>query len=190
MPFTASNTPNPLNLNTRHMPGYSLLSVPPPTRAPRRYHTPLDATQIKQLKQVIGIFLFYARVVDPTMLVALGTLAAAQSHGIEATADTLTRLLNYAATHPDAQIRYTASDMTLYVHSNASYLSVAKARSRVEGKFLSECETQRSQQACLHPRNHPPMAQYTLSVTFSRMSCHRPRKRNLPDYFTTQKMAP
>jgi hypothetical protein len=96
---------------------------------------PLDAKQIKRLQQVIGTLLFYARAVDPTMLVALGTLAAAQSQGTEATADALTRLLNYAAIHPDAQIRYKASDMTLHVHSDASYLSVAKARSRVGGHF-------------------------------------------------------
>jgi hypothetical protein len=69
------------------------------------------------------------------MIVALGTLTAAQSQGTEATVDALTRLLNYAATHPDAQIRYTASNMTLYVHSNALYLSVTKAQSHVGGHF-------------------------------------------------------
>ena len=40
------------------------------------------------------------------------------------------------ATHPDATIRYYASDMILNVHSDASYLSVPNARSRAAGIFF------------------------------------------------------
>ena len=39
-------------------------------------------------------------------------------------------------THPDAIIRYCASDMILNVHSDASYLSAPKARSRAGGYFF------------------------------------------------------
>ena len=42
---------------------------------------PLDKDEIKRLKEIIGVFLFYARAVDNTMLVALGTLGAAQAQG-------------------------------------------------------------------------------------------------------------
>jgi hypothetical protein len=42
-------------------------------------------------------------------------------------------LLNYCASHPDAVIRYSKSDMILYVESDASYLSESKARSRCAG---------------------------------------------------------
>jgi hypothetical protein len=84
---------------------------------------------------VIGTFLFSARAVDNTMLVALGTLAAAQTRGTESTMEALTQLLDYAATHPEAAIRFHRSTMTLYVHSDASYLSEPKARSRVGGYF-------------------------------------------------------
>jgi hypothetical protein len=69
------------------------------------------------------------------MLVALGTLAAAQSEGTTATTKACTHLLNYAATHPDAKIRFQASDMILHIHSDASYLSETKARSRAGGYF-------------------------------------------------------
>jgi hypothetical protein len=69
------------------------------------------------------------------MLVALGTLAAAQSQGTEKTMEATVQLLNYAATHPDAAIRFYKSDMILYIHSDASYLSEPKARSRVGGYF-------------------------------------------------------
>ena len=57
------------------------------------------------------------------MLAALGSISAQQAKGTDKTyADTLW-LLNYAATHPNSTIRYTASDMVLHIHSNASYLS-------------------------------------------------------------------
>jgi hypothetical protein len=40
------------------------------------------------------------------MLVALATIASNQSRGTQATAQALTQLLNYAAAHPDATVRY------------------------------------------------------------------------------------
>jgi hypothetical protein len=77
----------------------------------------------KHLQEVISVLLYYSRAVDSTILVALGTLAAAQAQGTQATAEACTHLLNYCTTHPDAVICYTASDMVLHVHSDASYLS-------------------------------------------------------------------
>jgi hypothetical protein len=97
---------------------------------------PINAAGIKRLQEVIGTFLYYARAIDSTMLVALGCLAAAQTKGTEATARAITQLLNYAATHPDASVRYQASDMYLHIHSDASYLSEAEARSRIAGFFF------------------------------------------------------
>jgi hypothetical protein len=76
----------------------------------------------------------YARAIASTMLVCLGTLAAAQTKGTAATTKACTQLLNYAANHLDAVIHYTASDMTLKLHSDASYLSEPEARSRA-GSF-------------------------------------------------------
>ena len=71
----------------------------------------------------MGTLLYYSIAVDSTMLTALGSISAQQSKGTEKKyADTLW-LLNYAATHPKAKIRYTASDMILYIYSDASYLS-------------------------------------------------------------------
>jgi hypothetical protein len=104
--------------------------------APEEDNTqPLDVKGIKRLQEVIGTLLFSARAVDNTMLVALGTLAAAQTKGTTSTMDALIHLLDYAATHPDAAIRFHRSAMILYVHSDASYLSEAKARSRIGGYF-------------------------------------------------------
>jgi hypothetical protein len=46
------------------------------------------------------------------------------------------QLLDYLATHPDATIRYHASNMILHIHSDASYLSVPNSRSRLGGLFF------------------------------------------------------
>jgi hypothetical protein len=46
------------------------------------------------------------------------------------------QMLDYLATHPDTTIRYRASDMILHIHSDASYLSVSNARSRLGGLFF------------------------------------------------------
>ena len=97
---------------------------------------PLAPSNIKRLQQVIGALLYYARMVDNTLLVALGSLASAQSKATDATMDALIHLLNYCATHPNATIRYKASDMILHISSDASYLSVDGARSRFGGYFF------------------------------------------------------
>jgi hypothetical protein len=110
--------------------GATIQSAPPEDNT-----LPPNAKGIKRLQEVIGTLLFSARAVDNTMLVALGTLVAAQTQGTEQTMQALMQLLDYAATHPDAAIRFHKSDMILYVHSDASYLSEAKARLRVGGYF-------------------------------------------------------
>ena len=64
------------------------------------------------------------------MITALGSITAQQSEGTEKTyADTLW-LINYAATHPNAKISYTASNMILYIHIDALYLSEPQYHSR------------------------------------------------------------
>jgi hypothetical protein len=105
--------------------------TPPPDSSPL-----LPPSELTRLREIVGTFLYYARAVDSTMLVALGSLASAQTNGTEAIAVALTQLLNYAATHPDAIVRFNASDMYLHIHSDASYLSERHARSRAGGHFF------------------------------------------------------
>jgi hypothetical protein len=64
----------------------------------------MSEAQTKNLQQVVGTFLFYARAVNPTLLHALNALSAAQSKGAQATAKALFHLLNYCATHLDATL--------------------------------------------------------------------------------------
>ena len=70
------------------------------------------------------------------MLVALGSIGANQSKGTQTTADACIHLLNYCATHPNAVLQFTASNMILHVHSDVSYLSEPGARSRAGGFFF------------------------------------------------------
>ena len=99
--------------------------------------TPLLSTEnIHRVQQVIGMLLYYARAVDCTMLVALGTIATQQSCSTQNTMNAIIQLLNYSSTHPNSVLRYTESDMVLYVESDASYLSNAKAQSRSGGHFF------------------------------------------------------
>ena len=97
---------------------------------------PLPQPSVTRIQQIIGTLLYYSIAVDPTMLVAIGTIASTQANATEDTAKAIVKLLNYAASHPDATIRYHASGMVLYIHSDGSYLSAPKARSRAGGHFF------------------------------------------------------
>ena len=96
----------------------------------------LNKEQKKFIQEVIGVFLYYARAVDCTMLPALGDLATQQANPTENTMRNVKQFLDYATSNQDAMITYRASDMVLAAHSDASYLSVSKARSRAGGHFF------------------------------------------------------
>jgi hypothetical protein len=66
----------------------------------------------------------------------LNDIATEKIKATEKTQAAKNQLLDYLATHPDATIRYHASDMILHIHSDASYLSVSNARSRLGGLFF------------------------------------------------------
>ncbi len=46
------------------------------------------------------------------------------------------QLLDYLASNLEANVRYYTSDMIMNIHSDASYLSESKARSRARGHFF------------------------------------------------------
>jgi hypothetical protein len=94
---------------------------------------PLTAKQCLTIQKVTGSVLYYARVVDPTVLMPLNDIATEQTKATEKTQASTNKLLDYLATHPDAIIRYHASDMILYIHSDVSYLSVSNVCSRLSG---------------------------------------------------------
>jgi hypothetical protein len=94
---------------------------------------PLTAKQCLTIQKVTGYVLYYARAVHPTVLMPLNDIATEQTKATEKTQAATNQLLDYLVTHPDATIRYHASDMILHINSDASCLSVSNARSRLGG---------------------------------------------------------
>jgi hypothetical protein len=74
----------------------------------------------------------------------LNDIATEQTRATGKTQAATDQLLDYLATHPDAAIRYDASEMILHIHSDASYLSVSNARSRLVGLVLLGNKSPRS----------------------------------------------
>ncbi len=71
----------------------------------------------------------------------LSSLVSKQAAPTEKTMQKCVQFLDYAASQEDAIITYQASNMRLKIHSNASYLSEPKARSRARGHmFMADNE--------------------------------------------------
>ena len=70
------------------------------------------------------------------MLASLSSIATQKSKATHNTYNEVLWLLNYAASHPGATIRYYGSDIILHVQSNAYYLSDPNAWSRTGGHYL------------------------------------------------------
>jgi hypothetical protein len=66
----------------------------------------------------------------------LNDIATKQTKATEKKQAVTNQMLDYLATHPDATIQYHASYMILNIHSDASYLSVHNAQSRLRGLFF------------------------------------------------------
>jgi len=96
----------------------------------------LDKKGKKFIQQVCGKFLYLGRAVDSTLLCPISAIASQSSKPTEDTMKQAQQLLDYLASQEDAVITYNSSDMVLGVHSDASYLSEPKARSRAGGHFF------------------------------------------------------
>jgi hypothetical protein len=96
----------------------------------------LDKSGIQRVQQISGLFLYYSRGCDPTIITALNEISNNQAAPTEKTKAACDMLLDYLATHPDAAIRYHASNMVLAVCSDAAYLVLPNARSRAAGHFF------------------------------------------------------
>jgi hypothetical protein len=96
---------------------------------------------VNKLQQLTGTLLYYARAVDPTLIMPINVLASEQSKATEVTAEKFIKLLNYCNTHPETKIRYHTSDMILHIQSDALYLSENEAKSRAGGFFYMGRDT-------------------------------------------------
>ena len=83
----------------------------------------LDDTGIKRIQAVVGTLLYYGRVVDNKLLVALSELRSTQAAATKLTKADLSQLLDYLSTYPDDGILYRSSSIILAAHSDAAYLT-------------------------------------------------------------------
>jgi hypothetical protein len=143
----------------------------PPTRpshAPHRWDVPaygklvqyaqqdvlpyiLDCPILKcHVQAVVGTFLYYARAVDYPLLPSLNEIATQQSKPTQTTVDAVQCLLDFAHTYPNAKVRFYASDMILNVDTDAAYLVLPNAKSRVGAFYYLGTDTTAGKPPCLN----------------------------------------
>jgi hypothetical protein len=131
-----------------------------PQHTPSKYVTPIYGAKIQyatrdetpllsekrctNIQKITGSVLYYARAVYPTLCMPLNDIATEQTKATENTQEEADQLVDYLATHSDATIRYQKSEMILHINSDASYLSVSHARSRLGGLFYCGDKSQKS----------------------------------------------
>jgi hypothetical protein len=71
------------------------------------------------MQKVTGFVLYYARAVDPTVIIPLNDITTEQTKATEKTQAATNQLLDYLDTHPDTTIIYHASYMILHIHTDA-----------------------------------------------------------------------
>ena len=100
--FNVTPSATPTESGTIDIPYIKRSSQP---QLPTTDTTPLlDANDTKFIQQVCGVFLYYSRAVDPTMLTPISKISPAQANPTAATLAATHKFLQYAASHPDASI--------------------------------------------------------------------------------------
>ena len=118
----------------------------------------LNKQQTKFIQEVTGTFLYYARAVNSTIMMALSAITMEQAAPITTTMRSTQQFPDYVATNKEAAITYKVSNMVLAVHSDALYSNKPQARSRA-GFFFSCQATQHF---------WPTMAQSTTQYSSSK----------------------
>jgi hypothetical protein len=101
----------------------------------------LDNKAKRFIQQVCGKLLFLGRAADSTLLCPISAIASQSSKPTTDRIQQTLQLLDYLATQEEAVLSYHTSNMVLAVHSDASYLSEPKARSRAGGHFVLSSDT-------------------------------------------------
>jgi len=90
------------------------------------------------IQQKNGSILYYAQVLDYTMLPALSDISQTQAKPTEHTQDEMAMLMDYCATYLSSIIRFYASNMILHIDTDAAYLVAPGAKIRIpEHYYLS-----------------------------------------------------
>ena len=106
-----------------------------------QYATPPDTSSFlspkrkQRLQAIIGSLLYYARAIDGSLLPAINEISASQASPTTNTETKVHQLLAFAKHHQNTSLRFYASDMRLHVDSDAAYLVMPGARSRIAGYY-------------------------------------------------------
>jgi hypothetical protein len=106
----------------------------PPNYSARTQYTHLNTTPpllpaaVKELQEIVGSVLYYARAVDSTFLTSTCAVSSDQSEATEQLQLQADRLLSYAASYPNNKLVFKKSGMVLKIQSDCSYLSRSKSR--------------------------------------------------------------
>ncbi len=96
----------------------------------------LTNSEIKQVQKIVGSILYYAGMVNMTVLMALSMIASKRTKGMECTLEKAYQVLDHLAMHHNAMVQFCASNMVMNIHLDVSYLSKPNACSRACGHFF------------------------------------------------------
>jgi hypothetical protein len=94
------------------------------------------AADTARLQEIVGVFLYLARCVDGLATIAINRLSSAQSKPTAHVMGQADDLLQYFAWHPDPSVTFSASDMRLFAHTDASFAGEPDARSRIGAVYM------------------------------------------------------
>ena len=114
-------------------PSYGRQTPQSPTSHP--VSPPLDDAGTRRIQAITGTFNFYSEV-DPCIKPALNEIGTVQAAPTEDTNTKVQMLMDYLHYHPNAVLRYHASDMILQGEADSAYLVLPKARSRAAAWFI------------------------------------------------------
>ena len=141
MPRYLPNALKRFKLGT-HRPVHNPIEYNPSPFSALQTPTPSDTSpacspeELKRIQRIVGVLLYYDRAIDATFATAVSKVSSAQANATTRVLAAAERLLEYAATHPTAELLYYASKMQLIIHGDASYLSETKSRSRGAGFYF------------------------------------------------------
>ena len=95
----------------------------------------LDESGIRRVQEIVGTLLYHVRCVNIPILPSIDTIRSTQAAATEQSIIATTKLLDYCATNPNPTFRFTHSAIILRIHSDTSYFSITKARSRAADFF-------------------------------------------------------
>ena len=119
--------------NPWQKPVYGRRTPQSPTSTP--VSPPLDKEGTRRIQAISGTFNFYSEV-DPCIKPALNEIGSVQAAPTDDTNKKVQMLMDYLHFHPNAVLRYYASEMILQGEADSAYLVLPKARSRAAAWFI------------------------------------------------------